>query len=156
MSPGRERNAVCPRKRRWVIVAAEESEWGYQAGQKPEQRGLCRLCRGFSLYPPNNGNPPTGFSHGVTGSDLCFQKITWAARGEWIYRRAHSGCGLSVSWLQQRSRQEGRMIETEEGGSRHNQWSSCLAVRKGNFRSNYPLFPCCLTKRCIQRCPLRK
>ena len=28
-----------------------------------------------------------GFSHSVTGTDVCFEKITWAARGGWIFQR---------------------------------------------------------------------
>ena len=34
------------------------------------------------------------FSHGVTRSDLCFKKITWAARGEWICWRPNNAHGI--------------------------------------------------------------
>lgn len=103
--------------------------------QKSDPTDSCGPCYGFSLYPPNNGNPSMGFSHSVTGTDLCFEKIAWAARGGWICQRPSNACGLSVNWLLQRYRWEGRVIKTKEErnkwsdwerGWEYNQWGSCL------------------------------
>lgn len=130
--------------------------WVYRAGQEPGQIGSCRLCHGFSLYPPNNRSPSTGFSHGVTWSDLCFKKITWAARREWICREPTMDvANQSVGYCRDPGKRGGwlRLKKMEVGiiyGVHVWMW------KRGNDRSNYCFFPCCLSKRYTQKCHLRR
>lgn len=89
-----------------------------QMKPQPERTGLRGPRDEFPLQPPNNGGPQMRFSRGGTWSDLCLKKITWAARGHWICRRADNGNGTSVNQLLQRCRQEGRVIKTKEDGNK--------------------------------------
>lgn len=110
------------RKRSGVSEGAEglgdcpgESELRLQMSivRSPDPTDSCGPCYGFSLYPPNNGNPSTGFSHSVTGTDLCFRK-SLGLPGEIVCQRPSNACGLSVNWLLQKIQVRGRVIKTKE------------------------------------------
>lgn len=67
------------------VPRSRDGVHGLQRGVRSEARATRLASAALWIFTSSSEQWGSidGFSHGVTWSDLCFRKITWAVRGEW-------------------------------------------------------------------------